>query len=516
MFHRRLIAMRPRILAFLSAYGPHLMGLIAAALMAAHWFGPEGAAIVLIAGGPFLVTLPGRLLATPVVQTLPEPRDGLSGLCLRPAVERALEVTLRRAAETGKTTACLVLCVDDMPSLTERHGMAAHDQIIRRIADRIVVTMRQQDVVARLSGERFAIALGPTRRADLETLIQIAARLQAAVQEPLSVDAMTVYVSCSIGFCLATRVQEQTGTALLMAAEQATDDAWRNGPSAIRAYSQEVAAAALRRETVRDQIEAALETGQIVAHYQPQLSTDTGKVSGFEALARWNHPERGLVPPSEFLPALLSSGLAARLGEVILFQSLNAVRAWDKAGYHVPNVAVNFCREELRNPSLVEKLRWELDRFELSAERLTVEILESVVAETENDTVVRNIAALSAIGCGIDLDDFGTGHASITSIRRFAVGRIKIDRSFVTRVDCDPGQQRMVAAILSMAERLGLETLAEGVETVGEHAMMAQLGCGHVQGFVIARPMPFEDTIGWLEKHSAKVRDMSGLGRKTG
>ena len=198
----------------------------------------------------------------------------------------------------------------------------------------------------------------------------------------------------------------------------------------------------------------------------------------------------------------------------MLFQTLNAMRAWDRAGYHVPAVAVNFCKEELRNPKLVEKLCWELDRFELAPERLTIEILETVVAETENDMVVRNIAALAEIGCGIDLDDFGTGHASITSIRRFAVNRIKIDRSFVTRLDSDAGQQRMVTAILSMAEQLGLQTLAEGVETLAEHAMLAQLGCSHVQGFVIARPMPFQDTIGWREHHRMKLQATTNLGRK--
>jgi EAL domain-containing protein (putative c-di-GMP-specific phosphodiesterase class I) len=127
-----------------------------------------------------------------------------------------------------------------------------------------------------------------------------------------------------------------------------------------------------------------------------------------------------------------------------------------------------------------------------------------VVAETGNDVIVSNISALARMGCGIDLDDFGTGHASITSIRRFAVRRIKIDRSFVTKVDEDRDQQKMVSAILSMAERLGLQTLAEGVETPGEHAMLAQLGCGDVQGFGIARPMPVDETMDWIERHRAR------------
>jgi EAL domain-containing protein (putative c-di-GMP-specific phosphodiesterase class I) len=134
-----------------------------------------------------------------------------------------------------------------------------------------------------------------------------------------------------------------------------------------------------------------------------------------------------------------------------------------------------------------------------------VEILETVVAETDNDVIVSNIAQLARMGCGVDLDDFGTGHASITNIRRFAVRRIKIDRSFVTHVDEDRDQQRFVSAVLSLAERLGIETLAEGVETAGEHAMLAQLGCGHVQGYGIARPMPFDETVDWMKQHRAKA-----------
>jgi EAL domain-containing protein (putative c-di-GMP-specific phosphodiesterase class I) len=168
-------------------------------------------------------------------------------------------------------------------------------------------------------------------------------------------------------------------------------------------------------------------------------------------------------------------------------------------------VGVNFAGPELSNPKLVEKVKWELDRFDLAPERLAVEVLETVVASAPDDTITRNINALAQLGCRIDLDDFGTGHASIASIRRFSVSRIKIDRSFVIKADRDPEQQRMISAILTMAERLEVETLAEGVETVGEHALLAQLGCTHVQGFGIGKPMPFEQTLDWISNHTAKL-----------
>ncbi len=188
----------------------------------------------------------------------------------------------------------------------------------------------------------------------------------------------------------------------------------------------------------------------------------------------------------------------------MLYNALVALSRWEKAGLHVPTIGVNFSADELRNPRLPDKLKWELDRFDLTPDRLSVEILETVVAQTDNDVIVHNVAALARMGCGIDLDDFGTGHTSIANLRRFAVRRLKIDRSFVTRLDEDRDQQRIVAAILSLAERLGLDTLGEGVETMAEHAMLAQLGCGHLQGFGIARPMPFDDTIDWMRRHAAK------------
>jgi EAL domain-containing protein (putative c-di-GMP-specific phosphodiesterase class I) len=168
---------------------------------------------------------------------------------------------------------------------------------------------------------------------------------------------------------------------------------------------------------------------------------------------------------------------------------------------------VNFSGAELNNPRHVEKIKWEMDRFNLAPPRLSVEVLETVIARAPDDQVTLNINGLVALGCRVDLDDFGTGHASISSIRRFKIDRLKIDRSFVMKADRDPEQQRMISAILTMAERLGLETLAEGVETVGEHALLAQLGCDHVQGFVIGKPMPFNETLDWIHAHEAKLQD---------
>jgi diguanylate cyclase (GGDEF)-like protein len=491
---------------------PQLMAFLPATTLAAFWMGGEELLLLLALGLPLMFALAGAFRFHDPAQ----PAQGSDATPVRRHVVAALDRALAEAPETGRTTACMVVLFDNAAALLDRHGRMVQAEVIQRTAERIGSALRTTDIVARLEGGGFAVALGPVRRLDLETMIQLSARLQTAASEAVSIDAMRFYVTCSIGFCLPARAPAQTGAAMLDAAQIAADEALRNGPGGIRAFSPDMARRRADRDALREQLEAALDDGQIRPHFQPQVSSDTGAITGFEVLARWHHPERGLIPPAEFLPAVAEAGLSERLSEVMLFNAFVALSRWDKAGLRVPTIGVNFSEDELRNPRLADKLKWELDRFDLTPDRLAVEILETVVARTDNDVIVHNVNALARMGCGIDLDDFGTGHTSITNIRRFSVRRLKIDRSFVTRVDEDREQQRIVAAILSLAERLGLETLAEGVETRGEHAMLSQLGCGHLQGFGIARPMPFDDTMDWMAQHNAMLATTPRIGHRAG
>ena len=491
---------------------PEVMVFFPALALAAFWFGGEQTLILTALAAPFIFTISGAL-GFQTTAKLP-PLDGLSNIALRPQVISMLDHALQNGASGNKMTACLIVQFDDAGLIVDRHGRAAEAEVLLRSAERICSALRGGDTVARLEGGGFAIALAPVRWLDLETVVQLATRVQAALADPISLDAARLYVTASIGFCLGARAPDGTGASLLDAAQIAADEALRNGPSSIRAFAPGMARKRADRDAFREVLEAALDEGQIRPHFQPQISTDTGILSGFEALARWHHPERGLIMPADFLPAIEDAGLSERLSEVMLFQSLATLVRWDKAGLRVPTVGVNFSATDLRNPRLAEKLKWELDRFNLTPDRLSVEILETVVADTDNDVIVHNIAGLARLGCGIDLDDFGTGHASITSIRRFAIRRIKIDRSFVTKVDTDPEQQKMISAVLSLADRLGLETLAEGVETQAELSMLGQLGCGHVQGYGIARPMPFEDTADWITRHRAQIVAAPKIGSK--
>ncbi|PTQ76014.1 putative bifunctional diguanylate cyclase/phosphodiesterase [Celeribacter persicus] len=492
--------------------GPQTLAFLPALCLGAFWFGGESLLIACALLVPALATLLSMSDATR--HHRPIARDGLTGLPLRRTVTDILDQILDARDTTGRTTACLVIEIDDFHALSSGFGATASDDILISAAQRLRDALRDHDTLARLEGARFAIVFAPVRRADLESLIQLASRLQAALSEPFSINASKIFATASIGFCLPNRAPAASGQAFLDAAEIALADAHRNGPGSIRAYSPAIAARILERSSLNADVGDALENGQILPWFQPQISTDTGTVSGMEALARWVHPEQGALPPAEFMPDIEELGLQERLSEVMLYHALMAIKEWDRAGFHIPSVAVNFSPTDLANPRIVDKIRWELDRFELKPERLSVEVLESVISSSDNDTITRNIWALNEMGCGIDLDDYGTGHASIANIRRFAVKRIKIDRSYVSRCDLDRDQQSMLAAILTMAERLDLETLAEGVETVGEHAMLSQLGCNHVQGYSISRPMAFEQTHEWMETHNRKLTHPPQIGRR--
>lgn len=508
---------KPRLLSALRgmaalARRPEVFAILPAVAVGAFWIGGETGLTALAVATPVIFVLAEWLF--------PIGRDaqGEAHITTEPArrgqIVSFLDQILRNQLLSRRSTACFVLSLDNEARLIERHGRSAQTEILDRIWQRLISALREGDMVAQLEGGSFAVALGPLRRVDLETAIQLAGRMQSAVAAPISLDATRVYVSASIGFCIAQRAPEQTGLALLQAAQIASDVAAGHGTGSIRAFQPDMARHRADRDASREELARALEEGQFQAYFQPQVSTHTATITGFEALARWIHPQRGPIPPSEFLPLVQEFGLSDLLSEVMLRHALTALRAWDEAGHRIGTVAVNFSESELQDPKLVERLKWELDRFHLSAQRLTVEILETVVANTNNDVIARNIAALSALGCGIDLDDFGTGHASITSIRRFAVRRLKIDRSFVARLGEDPEQQKMVAAILSMAEQLGLDTLAEGIESEAEHAILAQLGCGHVQGFGIGRPMPFDQTQDWITSFRARRGGVLRIGAK--
>ena len=498
-----LARLRWRALELLTS--PPALAFIPAFSLAAYWFGGEGALLVVAALLPAAYLLSGGFPATRGQSD----KTGMlrNGILGRDPMTMRCKTLFAHARDNGLQSCIHVIEIEGFADLVDRYGPIAGDAVIQQMGARLTGAMRDGDLIGHIAEARFAVCVTPVRQLSLEQSIQLAGRLQTAAEEPISVDGTVIYADVCIGFCQQANAPEQQADAWLEAACIALRSAHAHGASSIRAYSDRMHQERKTRRALHEDVVAALDSGEIAPWYQPQICTDTGRITGFEALARWTHPVRGIISPAEFLPTLEEANLLERLAEVMMFHSFNALKQWDAAGVTVPQIGVNFTGSELSNPRLLEKIKWDLDRFELTADRLAIEVLETVVTRAPDDVITLNINALGALGCRIDLDDFGTGNASIGSIRQFSVSRIKIDRSFVMKVDRDPEQQRMISAILTMAERLQVETLAEGVETVGEHVMLAQLGCTHVQGFGIARPMPFDQTLPWITAHNAKLRD---------
>lgn len=485
--------------------GPQIAAFTPALTLGAFWLGGETALVAMA------VSLP-----VAAATALRRPAEGAEEKTPLQLATDALDKVQEECRDSLRKSACLALALDSPEQLAARHSQATLDEVLGMIAPRLRATLRSGDQVFRTADNRFVVVLAPNARCDLEAVIQLAGRLQAGLEVPIRLENTTLYASASVGFCLSSRAPAASGGSLLNAALSALEEARVQGGSSVRAYTEDMKTRDLRRTLIEEEVEAALENGEIRAWFQPQVCTDTGTITGFEALARWQHPAKGMLPPADFLPVIERAGLMPRLAEVMLREALHALTVWDAAFDGQMQVSLNVSQHELRDPEFAEKLRWDLDRFDMAPSRLCIEVLETVVAAGVEDVVVRNLSALSNIGCQIDLDDFGTGQTSITAIRRFSVGRLKIDRSFIARIDQDPEQQKMVAAILTMAERLDLETLAEGVETLGEHAMAAQLGCTHVQGYGLAMPMPLEKTVSWVREYHAKLSRTPDITRRIG
>ncbi|MGI9394575.1 MAG: putative bifunctional diguanylate cyclase/phosphodiesterase [Boseongicola sp.] len=496
-------ALRKALYWLVSGYRP--MALLPSVILGSFWIGGVQAMIVIAAVSPAASIVISLVFARRGADN--QAIDSATGLGLVENAENWLETKLLTAKSPTHNIALMAISIDDLDSLEDRIGVPMHETILSELAERLGGLIRQGDMIGRGSHTDFLICLADIRPPESENMLHLARRLQAMLDAPFHHGSIRVYCTISIGIARARQLKVLSPLGMIRAAERANSSARLAGPGSIRIFQSDCGQSPRTDHNLGNQISPALENGEIVGWYQPQISTDTGAISGFEALARWEHPERGLISPATFLTLIERSGLSQRLAEVILTHALSALRAWDKASLGVPTVAVNFSSEELRNPRLVEYLSWEFDRHGIAPHRLGIEVLENVIAESHDDIVAKNLRALADLGCRIDLDDFGTGYTSILNIRRFSVSRIKIDRRLVSRIDADRDQRDLVAALLAMSERLNVETLGEGVETPAEHTMLAQLGCDHIQGFCVARPMPLGDTLTWIRDHHARFKD---------
>jgi EAL domain-containing protein (putative c-di-GMP-specific phosphodiesterase class I)/GGDEF domain-containing protein len=412
----------------------------------------------------------------------------------------------RIAAMAGMDTACFVLALDDREALVTRWGrdtaLALHDRCRLRLEG----SLRRGDLLADLGEGRFGVVLHPVEVARLGIREGIAARLCAVVAEPLIVGDATLRLTASVGHA-ALRQGGADPASTLTGAESALEEALLAGPNSIRAHVPGRALTRPGEDPLAEEVAEALTSGAIRPWFQPQVDAVTGRVTGFEALARWHHPRLGLLGPARFLDAVAEAGRMEALGVAMRRHALAALATWDRHGADDITVSVNACADELRSPTYAEQVAWDLDTHDIAPSRLAIEVLETVAATARDDSIVATLGALRGQGVAIELDDFGVGQASLLAIRRYGVRRIKIDRSFVIGVDADGEQKAMVGAILSMAREMGIEALAEGVETEEERATLTAMGCAALQGFLIGKPMPLAETLRWLASREAGRSD---------
>ncbi|MDP5307594.1 GGDEF domain-containing phosphodiesterase [Paracoccus spongiarum] len=425
-----------------------------------------------------------------------------SGLALLDAARRHL-----RRARTSQTRSVLLLRLENTELLSKHLGKAGFNHLLVNLSMRLGRTIRPEDPVQIIGTGSFAITL--RGRSEIEAM-RIARRLQDNAQRKVAAAGMTVTPVLSGVMVHAEAPGMATLSDLVDQARSRLEDLATDRLGQVVLFDHDPR---LSAPDLPATVTEACAAGQIVAHFQPQLSCHSGEVTGFEALARWNHPTRGLLLPGGFMPQMGEADHKA-LTLSMLRQAIAALKAWDAEGWEVPTVSVNISNCELADPGFAPGLLWELDRQDIRPDRLVLEVLESFAPVTSSPEARTNLATLTKAGCRLDLDDFGTGYASLDAIRQFGVHRIKIDRSFVLGCDVDPAQQRMILAILALAERLDIAALAEGVESREEHAFLAQMGCDEVQGYAIARPMSLDATRDFLRSHARRAGDLPSVLRK--
>jgi diguanylate cyclase (GGDEF)-like protein/PAS domain S-box-containing protein len=414
--------------------------------------------------------------------------DSLTGLPNRNMFLGELDRTIARAARNGGEFALCFIDLDRFKTINDTLGHDAGDELLRTMAERLRGVLRKTDLVARLGGDEFVVLI--EGGAEGHDLAHVAGKLLQAIGEPLTIHGCSFLVTCSIGIGRYPADGEDAAT-LLKHADAAMYLAKEKGKNNIQFYTAELADMASRQFELESALRLALVRDELVLHFQPKVDVAGGQILGLEALVRWRHPTRGLVPPCEFIPLAEERGLIVPLGQWVLQATCRQIRDWRNAGLQCPPVAVNLSARQFADEHLVQHIETTMARFGVSASELEVELTESVLmADPERANEV--LGRLHQMGIRISIDDFGTGYSSLSYLKRFPAETVKIDRSFVSGLPGDADDAAITQAVIAMAHSLGLGVVAEGVETSEQLAMLKTLGCDEAQGFLLGRPMPAE------------------------
>jgi diguanylate cyclase (GGDEF)-like protein/PAS domain S-box-containing protein len=414
--------------------------------------------------------------------------DTLTGLPNRALFLDRLGQALTRRGRIGSLTAVLFLDLDRFKWINDSLGHAAGDDLLVQVADRLSSAIRSGDSVARFGGDEFVV-LCDELDGDWEARV-IAERIGAALNDHFCVEGRDITVTASIGFATTAAASGATGDALLRDADAAMYRAKERGRHRIEAFQGGMRAMALERLEVETDLRRALERDELVVHYQPVVRM-TGAMVGVEALVRWQHPEKGLVPPGEFIPVAEETGLIQAVGAFVLHEACRQVAAWNRENPdRAPlSVAVNLSARQMSAADLTRLVLTALNESGLEPGLLCLEITESVLME--DVTASRSVLqSLKELGVRLGIDDFGTGYSSLLYLRRFPVDFLKVDRSFVSGLGENSEDGAIVAGVLGLAHALGVGAIAEGVEQPAQADKLAALGCEQAQGFLWSRPLP--------------------------
>ncbi len=421
--------------------------------------------------------------------------DTLTELPNRAYLAEFMDNMIKEAEGRRPQFAIFHIDLDKFKEVNDTAGHAAGDLVLQTSAQALRNSVRAEDFVARIGGDEFVVV----SQSDITEpqLYAISARIIDAISEPIMFMDQQLRVGASVGFAL-SKPYHTSGEAVLLDADLALYEAKNDGRGVARAFEPSMRAEFEDRTRIVTDLVSGLERGELETFFQPQVDLHSHLVTGFEALVRWQHPELGLLSPDRFVKMAEEAGLLKELTLQVADQSFEALQIWRNAGFEVPSVGLNFASRQLEDRETISQLKWMVDCAGLVPEDVTIEVLESVLAATNSDDLINNIKALSAAGFSIDLDDFGTEHASIANMRSFEVQRIKIDKGFIEDIEHRPDQQRLVSAMVQLARSLDVQVLAEGVETGAEIDILSSLGCDQVQGYFFARPMGLEDSLNWL------------------
>jgi diguanylate cyclase (GGDEF)-like protein len=426
--------------------------------------------------------------------------DALTGLPNRRLLADRVGQALSRVERSRETLGLVFLDLDRFKNVNDSLGHRIGDELLIQVANRLRSVLREEDTVSRLGGDEFILVL-PGASAD--GVAHVAEKLLKAVSAPYTIEQHELTITPSLGIAMYP-ADGESYEELSMRADAAMYQAKQSGRNSYRFFTREMQERSDRTLQLENILRRAVEIDQLELHYQPQISLSQDKIIGVEALLRWHHPDLGWISPIDFIPVAEDSGLILPIGLWVLRTAVGQMKAWRDAGMANMVMAVNLSAVQFRHAKLPELVSSVLDEFKLPPQYLELELTEGVAMENPL-AAIAVMDELHARGIRLSIDDFGTGYSSLSYLKRFKVYKLKIDQSFVRDISSNPEDEAIVDAIIGLSASLGLQTIAEGVETSEQLALLRRKGCDEVQGYFFARPMPAGEFEAFVSAYSSGI-----------